>query len=437
MSNFFSSTYTHALIKPGTEPVPFEIAIVERVILNIDDIKQELPEIEKIYQEISESDYIDKNTLFYASIKYKLIGSGKELNEEILPYAFPYKRDLLNIPVVGEFVKIYNLAGRDFYEKISYENSPNFSTNKELYLINHKFSKEGEITNPGEKSESYNEHSQVGISEITTGNSGKNETIRKGFAGKYFKRNLRIHQLALKEGDTLLQGRFGNSIRFSGYIHDDTNNGIQYPAILIRNGESSDNQKKKVFDVVSEDINNDGTSIQITSGKYKTLFSSTIKVKKEANQNYPSSDQLIGDQIVVNSGRVILSSKTAETFLFSKKAFSVFSDDVVTIDSEKGIKYVSQNGNIEISAKNNKNIIFKVGTGAKIYHGKDGADQQAILGNKLVDLIGKLIDVINNMQFNTYMGPTVGPGPMAPFKTQLTTIKTQLKTTLSKNNYLV
>ena len=436
-TNFFSSTYTTPIIKNSGEALPSDIGLVQKVILSFDDIKEEIPQTDKLYSEIQDSDYVDKDGLYYGSIRYRIIGSGKELNENALPIAYPLNKGLLSLPVIGECVKIHNIVGKAYYEKLSQENSPNFNTNVELYLVNEKFSKEGEQLSSSNKADSYGEHSQVGISDTSGGNAGKSNTIKKGFAGKYFKRNLKIHQLALNEGDTLLQGRFGNSIRFSGYIHDEKDNGTQYPAILIRNGESSDNQQKKVYDVVNEDINNDGTSIQITSGKYKTLLSPTIKVKKEANQNYPSSDQLTGDQLVVNSGRVILSAKTAETFLFSKKAFSVFGDDIVTIDSEKGIKFVSQNGNIEISAKNNKNIILKVSSGAKIYHGSDNANQQAILGNKLVDLIGQLIDVINNMQFLTYMGPTVGTGPMAPFKTQLTTIKTQLKTTLSKNNYLV
>jgi hypothetical protein len=224
-------------------------------------------------------------------------------------------------------------------------------------------------------------------------------------------------------------------IRFSCYIHDDKDNGTAHPALLIRNGESPDNQKKKVYDVVSEDINKDGTSIQITSGQYKTLYdSTTIKVNKEANPKYPSSDQLIGDQIVVNSGRVIISSKNAETFLFSKKTFSIFTDDVVTIDSEKGLKFISHNGNVDISAKRNKNIILGVNTGGKVFHGKDGADQQAILGNKLVALLGQLIDAINLMTFQTYIGPTM-PGPID--KASFNKIKNELKTTLSKNNYLV
>ena len=436
-NSFFTSQHSVASFSPNTPNEIFDIALVHSVLLSYDDIKSNIEDIDVLYAEHKEkTDYITKSARQYSGIRYRLVGTAAETREELLPIAIPYNRNFISVPVVGELVKIYkNLGGpNNYYERLSPETSPNYSTDISVLLSSSKLSSEHTSRSGGAAADQYNEANNVGISESNQ-NIGSTETLKKGFAGKYFKRNLKIHQLALNEGDTLLQGRFGNSIRFSGYIHDNKDNGIQYPAILIRNGESSDNQKKKVYDVVNEDINKDGTSIQITSGQYKTLYdSTTIKVKKEANSIYPSSDQLIGDQVVVNSGRVILSSKTAETFLFSKKTFSIFTDDVVTIDSEKGLKFISQNGHINISARKNKNIILGVSTGGKVFHGGDNANQQAILGNKLVDLLGQLIDAINVMQFQTYMGPTFA-GPID--KATLTTIKNQLKTTLSKNNYLI
>lgn len=410
------------------------IALVERVILNIDDIDFLISEYSKFYNEIELNDYITKDGSFYGSIIYRLISGGtqSETDEEHLTFAQPLSKNFLTLPVIGEIVNIHILEGKSYYEKISYDNSPNYDTNIRFVLTANKSTKEQSQNSTGINNYQSTQQTGIANSDLKT---NKSETVKNGFAGVYFKRNLHIHQLALNEGDTLLQGRFGNSIRFSGYIHDDKNNGVQYPAILIRNGESNKNQQKKVYDVVSEDINEDGTSIQITSGKYKTLYdSTTIKVNKEANDTYPSSDQLIGDQIVVNSGRVILSSKTAETFLFSKKKFSIFTDDIVTIDTEKGYKLISQNGNIEITAKGNKNIIMTVNSGSKIFYGKDAADQQAILGTKMVDLLGQLIDSINAMKFATPSGPT-SPGPID--KVPFNNIKNQLKDTLSKINYLI
>ena len=433
MANFYQSQQVSAASAPNTMGMQYDVALVHSVLLNIDDIKKDIASLDKIYSEFKDEDYITKDGLYYGSILYRKPGQATEMNEDKLPFAFPLRREILQLPVKNETVRIYNISGRDYYEKVTAENSPNFNTDTTLVVYGSKTTKETDGTKNNSVN-NYQETSQTGIANSDK-STNTSDNIKDGFGGKYFKRNMKIHQLALNEGDTLLQGRFGHSIRFSGYIHDDKDNGTAYPAIMIRNGENSDNQQKKIYDVVSEDVNMDGTSIQITSGQYKTLFNSTnVKVSKEANSNYPSSDDLKGDQLVVNSGRLIFSSKTAETFLFSKKTFSIFTDDIVTIDTEKGYTLISQNGNIEINAKENKNIILAVNSGGKVFHGKDGAEEQAILGNKLVDLLGQLIDAIDAMTIATPSGPSA-PGPID--KSPFNNIKNQLKDTLSKNNYLI
>jgi hypothetical protein len=434
--NFFSSKQATTQVASAGAGISFDLALVNNVILDMADIKDSLDIHHTLYPELNkDTDYVDKNTLKYGSIRYRLLGIGSEVNDADLPIAYPLSREDFALPVTDEIVKIYTILGLDYYERINIENSPNFNTDLRVFIAASKTTPEN--SQKGSKLENYQESQSSGITSQTDSTAGTVESIRRGFNGKYFKRNMKIHQLSLNEGDKLIQGRFGNSIRFSGYIHSDKTNGTAHPAILIRNGESSENQKKKVYDIVSEDINGDGTSIQITSGPYKTLYTSTINVKKEANDTYPSSDNLIGDQLVANSGRVILSSKTAETFLFSKKRFSIFTDDNVTIDSETGFKLISQRGDISLRAKGNKNIILEVNSGAKVYHGSPTAKEQAILGNKLVDLISQLIDVMTNVQYLTYIGPSIAGGILPQYRTQLTTIKTQLKSTLSKNNYLI
>ena len=434
--NFFSSKQATTQVASAGAGISFDLALVNNVILDMADIKDSLDIHHTLYPELNkDTDYVDKNTLKYGSIRYRLLGIGSEVNDADLPIAYPLSREDFALPVTDEIVKIYTILGLDYYERINIENSPNFNTDLRVFIAASKTTPEN--SQKGSKLENYQESQSSGITSQTDSTAGTVESIRRGFNGKYFKRNMKIHQLSLNEGDKLIQGRFGNSIRFSGYIHSDKTNGMAHPAILIRNGESSENQKKKVYDIVSEDINGDGTSIQITSGPYKTLYTSTINVKKEANDRYPTSDNLIGDQLVANSGRVILSSKTAETFLFSKKRFSIFTDDNVTIDSETGFKLISQRGDISLRAKGNKNIILEVNSGAKVYHGSPNAKEQAILGNKLVDLISQLIDVMTNVQYQTYVGPTIASSILPQYRTQLTTIKTQLKSTLSKNNYLI
>ena len=54
-----------------------------------------------------------------------------------------------------------------------------------------------------------------------------------------------------------------------------------------------------IGELVVEDINNDGTSVYITSGKIKIPFKETIKKSKVAFKEFPSSDKLTGNQLAL------------------------------------------------------------------------------------------------------------------------------------------
>lgn len=403
-------------------------ALVESTFTDIKDILSNLSDNEKFYDAYGDGDYENKNTNLFGAIKFRF-PQQKGVDEANLFDAFPLHNLNYTLPVKGEIVNIITIGDKYYYEPVYFQNTPSFNTKIELFL---SIANSGNDTSNSASNQTFKTVSQTGISNNTQTSLSKTKS-NDNKQGKYFKRNIKIHALKPNEGDTIIQSKFGSSIRFSGYIHDEKNEG-PYPAILIRNRENSTSlNNTKIYGVTTENINSDGTSIQITSGTYKTLLSPTIEVTKEANDNYPSSDDLIGDQMVVNTGRLIFSSRSNQTFFFSKKTFSIFTDDIVTIDSQKGLKIFSQNGNIELNAKNNKNIFLTVSNGGKIYHGNETANEQAVLGNELVNILGELIDLINAMQFNTFVGPTL-PGPIT--KPNFVSLKNRLKTILSKTNYL-
>jgi hypothetical protein len=407
-----------------------KLASVVFVFTETDDIKERLEDSDKIFEEIeNDADYAEKNGLYYGAIRYRNTEQAETKDEDLL-IAYPLDRYNFTLPVIGEIVNIDIINGKSFYRAINFQNTIGFNTNLEILSNTIKTTDEN---NNDAGLDSIKVVKETGIANSDQSNVSQTK-VNRGFAGKYYKRNVRLHQLKPNEGDTIIQGKFGNSIRFSGYIHSEKTDGKQYAAILIRNGENSDSQtNNKIFETTTEDVNKDGTSIQITSGEYNTLFKETVAVNKEAVGDYPSSDELKGDQIVVNSGRVIISSKTAETFLFSKKNISIFTDDIITIDAEKGLNFIVQNGPVQIAASGNNNVTIGVENG-KIFAGNADATEAMLLGNTLVDLISRLIDSINQMTIATPSGPSA-PGPIdkAPFNN----IRNELKNALSKTNYLI
>lgn len=399
-----------------------ELASVTKVYISLDDMPENsLNARDTLHSEFETADYINKNANMYGAIQFRF-SSNKDTLEKNLPDALPLNKDVHNLPVVDETVYIQKIDGYFYYTRANYLNSPNFDSNPYVLSKTIKISSE----NGGDSNNDINE---IVASNIPN-SIEKNDTstnVKSGFNGKYFKRDLKTHQLSLREGDTTIQGRYGNSIRLSGYLHDNKDDGISYPAFIIRNGESSDNKAKKVYDVVDEDINNDGSSIHITSGEYISKYEPVVDFSD--GYKYPTEPK--GDQIVINSDRVTISSKADSLFLYGNKNLSLFANDVVTIDSN-GIDITSRES-IFFTAKGGKNMVFGVENG-KIMLGSGNVDQQMVLGNKLVNLIGQLIDAINQMQIATPSGPS-SPGPINPII--FNEIGNKLKDCLSKTNYLV
>lgn len=403
-----------------------ELAIVQSIILDFQDVPDNtINPIDKFDGMYETTDYITKNAKVYGAIKFKFI-SHKETDGGNLPIAYPLDKTIHRLPVEQETVRIHSISGNLYYSLVNYNNSPNFDTIPTLLFNTIKITPPGGLKSNNEK---IGEVANTGIPNDTAASSEVSTETKKDFSGKYFKRDLRVHQLSFREGDTIIQGRFGNSIRFSGYLHDKKDDGAFYPAILIRNGESALNKAKKVYDVVNESINTDGTSIHITSGEYISTYE-PVSTFSDTSHPYPSEAK--GDQIVVNSDRVTISSKAESVHILSNKKLSLFANDVVSIDAN-AIDFTAHSGNIFISAKDRKNIVLEVDNG-KILLGSGTVEQQMVLGNKLINLMAQLLDAINQMQIATPSGPS-SPGPInkAPFNE----VANKLKDCLSKTNYLI
>lgn len=405
------------------KPYIQKLATVTKVFISLDEMPENsLNPINTLYNEFENTDYVTKNANVYGAIEFRF-ASDKDTLEKYLNIALPLNKDTFQLPVLDETVYIRNIDGGVYYTRANYQNSPNFDSNPNVLAKTIKISDENDAGS-----------GQSDIGEIVASNipnslqkNDSSSNIKTGFNGNYFKRDLKIHQLSLREGDTIFQGRNGNSIRLSGYLHDDKTDGKSYPSFIIRNGESADNKAKKVYDVVDEDINNDGSSIHITSGEYISKYQPVVDFTD--GYKYPTEPK--GDQIVINSDRVTLSSKGESLFLYGNKNISLFANNIVTIDST-GIDITSRD-TIHISATDNKDMVFSV-NGGRIMLGSGKVDQQMILGNKMINLMAQLLDAITQMQIATPSGPSA-PGPIN--KIPFTDIGNKLKDCLSKTNYLV
>jgi hypothetical protein len=364
-------------------------------------------------------DFSDLDARMYGAITYEF-----EDTFEIDDYAFPFDKNNFTFPIKGETVVIFKMFNQTFW--LPYTNTPysNYRRDELTYKATRPIDTKGD----SKSGKSYSNSTKTGGAT----NSNKNKKDEIGYTI-----NEKIKFLNPKQGDTIISGRVGNTIRFSElYLTEDDK--TSSPGIFIRNKQNSDLDSKKIGELVDEDINKDGTSVYITSNKINVPFKENINKTKVGFKEYPNSEKLTGNQLFVNSDRVILSAKASEFIIFGKGNTGVITDGNYSIDAEKEV-YIHNRQNITIHTAGS-NQIFLNSENGKIFLGKNtgvgaaGADvQKMVLGGELVKLIGELIDAINQQQYLTPSGPSkISPENASSF----VSIKGKLNDLLSTNNFL-
>jgi hypothetical protein len=366
--------------------------------------------------------FADTDARMYGAITYR-----KQSSIKIDDYAFPFDKNNFTFPIKGETVIIVKLHKQSFYLPYTTTPYPNYRRD----YITYQATKEEDVDVPSGK--------QGGGSMKNTADTGgtTNAPAPKKNNKNEYKKNEKIKFLKPNDGDTIISGRVGNTIRFSEFFLTDDGKTAS-PSIFIRNKQNPELDSKPIGELVTEDINKDGTSIYITSGKVKVPFKETIGKTKIGFKEYPASDKLKGDQLFINSDRIILSAKASEFIIFGKGNTGIITDGNFSIDAEKEI-YLHNNKNITIHSKGSNQIFLNSDSG-KVFLGKntgvgqDGSDvQQMVLGGELVKILKDLISAILKQNYLTPSGPSkLGPENASDFQQ----ISNQLKTILSANNYL-
>ena len=336
-------------------------------------------------------DIKDLDYTWIGRVLVRLLYSQRQIKKENLIWAIPLESNISEYPLVNEVVGVVFYMGQYFYtRKINTFNTPNANANFNTEIIAGGFRKNINTIVQGNRELKFDDAepniAYVGpISKLNyLGSVGY-----AGALGRYFYYNPRIRSLKRREGDMVFESRFGQSIRFASY-DDNRNNdcgkinnvpvytdyagngykyvnfddGLQYeagggnPMILIRNRQrplsKTTEEEKNVGGYMLEDINNDGSSIHLTSGVTLSNFKTTCYKSMWGNgEEQPSFEppgsttfiypQLMGDQIVINTDRMILSARTNEMFQYSKKRMSFVTDDEYTVDAHNQIVFTTNN----------------------------------------------------------------------------------------------
>jgi len=226
-------------------------------------------------------------------IRYKLVTEGND-SDANLGYAQPLFSNIQQYPVVNEMVILINAPE---------PNSQVTDQNQTKYYINlgavNVWGTPHHNALPQQRVD-YNNPIGPGVVELSD-----------------------INPLYPYPGDTILQGRLGQSIRFGGNkskyntITDSSNN--TQPFTLLSNGQiKTDNG----LDYITEDINKDANSIYFLSN-HKVPLTPANKKRDSYKKKPITSDQFKGNQVVINGGRLYFNAKEESAFISAKNSIGL------------------------------------------------------------------------------------------------------------------
>lgn len=260
-------------------------------------------------------------------------------------------------------------------------------------------------------------------SQTQTGNTKLNVTQQVEIDPNFTENSL-VKSLQPYIGDTIFEGRYGNSIRLSS-TQQNTNlfskipqwrGSTTDPILIIRNTRQG-TDTGRINDYTTEDFNKDDSIITLTSGQELEFIPNTSTTNAANTENINSWKQDNWGKvpsIIASSGRVALSAGAKEVSIFGKDGISLSADNSVTLDSSKNIVLNSS----KIKLGNN-------------------ATEQAVLGNQLVTILNSLIATIDtlNTSITAYAASQAtiagSVGIFAPLSPALATLSTTLPTVSS------
>jgi len=292
-------------------------------------------------------------------------------------FAKPYFSNSKFFPLINEIVAIISaldpIKGQEskIANKVFYYFPPVNSWNSS----HHNAIPDASIPNPLSSRKSYDE--------VSSGmkNRSQNESDPI-ILGTTFKEKDNVTPLFPYEGDYILEGRWGNSIRFGSTVNnfDIPNNWSSEgsegdPITILRNGNINSNDGGWVPSV--ENINNDLSSIYLTSTQKVPFFPSSFKTDSfgSGDESIQPPSEYQGNQVIINSGRLLINAKSDGILLSSTNVIHLSAGSSVNLDC--GDKIVMSTKEVYLVDRN--------------------AKERAVLGDTLILELKKLLPALSGL----------------------------------------
>ena len=337
---------------------------------------------------------------------------------QIYPIARPIDSSMKNFPLINEVVFISSLPDTNIGE---------FASSKTPYYMNivsiwnhphhNAFPQNSNILPPSQQKD-YVQTELGSVRRVT-------DQSTEIFLGRTFVERGNIHPLLPFEGDKIIEGRWGNSIRFgstvTGSINTWSSTGTNGdPITIIRNGQG--NQTDEGWIPTVEDINNDDTSIYLASTQKIPLQSQAVELNQyfsyPDNSKPTTPNEYAGRQVILNSGRLVFNTTQDHLLLSSQKSIGFTAIESINFDTTN-------------------DIILQAGG---VYLGSKSATESVLLGDSTVQLLNTLIGELVKLTNTLATAQVVSFGPLvtvngqaAVINTTLLNLQAQLNTLLSNS----
>ena len=288
------------------------------------------------------------------SIQFQLIdGPTNEdtISSSKLNLAKPLFPHLKNYPLVNEVVLIFKLPTNESIANMDGATAYYYITPMSLW--NHP--EQNAYPNPlkGDTSDSNkSDYEQIEAGNTRKVNDESSEISLNGASGGTFTENGNIHPIIAFAGDNIVEGRYGNSIRFgntSKIEAEITNNWSEVgdpgsPITILRNGQDPEIEPPGWIPTV-EDINKDLASIYLTSTQKIPIETSAYNTS--AFSDPPEApEEYIKNQVILNSGRLLFNTNEDSIIISSQKNISINADKEIGISGEDNVTILSSKINL-------------------------------------------------------------------------------------------
>jgi hypothetical protein len=224
--------------------------------------------------------------------------------------------------------------------------------------------------------------------------------------GLGFDENANIQSLLPFEGDYILEGRFGNTLRFGSTNKINTKENFWSasgkngnPITILTNGHKFGGEKLYV-----EDINKDSSALYLTSTQKVPLKVAKTKLNPLTTTSLPDK-YIEGSQAILTADRVVINSKKENVLLFAQNNIELYTKNTISLDADTRTVI-------------NSPVIFLGMNGSQI------PGEPVLLGNETVKLLNALLTSLST--FSTICSSALNGSKGSPI-TQLNTAARGLK----------